>query len=271
MHAENTQRIFFKRSSPVYVMRLLGGLSTDKAQQICNHVREIVGAEYTVREAIKAASKRWKGFSPKQFCSRLIGQAYHEHGYKIVSNPNYCRPGDFLKSRNLMKVSNPTVLVSDPEVRFWKAQTNGSPEAMRAATNYILDGARSIDPNVQSFNDMCRLIMSHPEHDEFINNLHIESGYYDIWKMDYDGFEWRWDIEQMNQVRDTESVRIYCQSTVMGEPRDVNRFTESLAGLEFNHSRYPRETFFHLIKLYQRLVGMHECRFDTATQWLQTH
>ena len=148
VHAENTQRIFFEEDTPIHVMRLKNGLPSKVGQQICDYVRQIVGSEYSVREAVKSALGGSEGFSAKQFCSRLIAQAYDTHGYKLVDNPNYCTPGDLFRSGLLTEIDDATCLVSDQEFEFWENYKGGAPETITAATNFILDGIRKIDPKI---------------------------------------------------------------------------------------------------------------------------
>jgi hypothetical protein len=271
VHAENTQRILFEEDTPIHVMRLKSGLPSQTGQQICDYVRQIIGSEYTVHEAIKSAFGGSKNFSAKQFCSRLIAQAYDRHGYKLVNNANYCTPGDLFRSDLLTEVGGATRYISDREVEFFENNRGGTLEALTTATNFILDGARKMDPKIQTFTDVGRLVAEHPEYDDAVQELYKASGYLDVWNIDYDENPWRWDIVQMEQVPDQSSVRSYCLATLKTEPRDDNRFTKTLAGYQLHHSLYPRKTFAALVELYKKLVNLHALRVDTATRWLEKH
>jgi hypothetical protein len=270
VHAENTQRIFFEDDWPVYVLRLKGGLPSDQAQKICDYVRGVVGTEYTSREAIRAVAGSGRRFSAKQYCSRLVAQAYDKHGYKLVPNPNYCTPAALLKSNMLEQVQNGTSVVSEEEYAFWQQDAPSSPDATREATNQILNWIRNIDPTVQNFGDIGRFLFQHPEHDFAVNSLLHSTGYLDIWKLDYSAHPWRWDLSAMEQLAavNPSSIKRYCLATMKAEPRDDNRFTKNLAALRQNYRAFPRESLKTLIDLYQTLVDLHARRFDTASMWL---
>ncbi|WP_176504533.1 YiiX/YebB-like N1pC/P60 family cysteine hydrolase [Cereibacter ovatus] len=87
VHSNNTQRLFFKEHNAVFVLRLKEELPAPAANEICRYVRERVGSEYGIIEAGRA----WKGLgkrgTSKQFCSRLVAQAYAKSGYNLVKTP----------------------------------------------------------------------------------------------------------------------------------------------------------------------------------------
>jgi Permuted papain-like amidase enzyme, YaeF/YiiX, C92 family len=95
--ANNTQSLLFDLEMPVFVLRLKSGPTADAARRICDHARNIVGTEYSKTEAARAArAKDFRAFSSKQFCSRLIAQAYAAEGYQLVRDPNFCTPQELL-------------------------------------------------------------------------------------------------------------------------------------------------------------------------------
>ncbi|PJI85993.1 permuted papain-like amidase YaeF/Yiix C92 family enzyme [Yoonia maricola] len=185
VHSANTQRLFFEQHNTVFALRFRDGLNTSAATDICKYVRERIGSEYSTWEAGRA----WKGLgkegSPKQFCSRLVAQAYAANGFSLVKNSNFCTPNDLLNSDQLIEVGNATVDVTDEEFENWQKHPSGL-DLMRQSTNHILNGARKIDDSIQHLSDVDRLVLEHPEYDEAITQLYAESGFLDVWKTDHD-------------------------------------------------------------------------------------
>ena len=270
VHAENTQRLLFEDEWPVHVLRLKGGLPKASALRICDFVREIVGTEYSYIEAGKALSAKWVKASPKQFCSRLVAQAYLNQGYELVPNPNFCAPGAFKKSDLLEIVDNATVPVSHHEAAFIESIPN-TPDLLRDATNALFSGVRKIDRKVQNFSQVGQLVIRHLEHDSAVRDIIVASGYLNYWDTDMKEHPWRYDINQLEQLPPAVQVEAYCVDTMKAEPRDNNRFTKTLSGLMLDNRFTPRATLAVLIDLYEKLVALHARRIDTATTWLERH
>jgi hypothetical protein len=144
VHARNPQRLFFDDKCALHIFRPKAALSADQIDQICRFVRERIGSEYSTREAVRAAIGGSNQWTRKQFCSRLVAQAYASAGIKLVGDPNYCAPADLAKSSLLAPVPDAVEQVSDEEVGRWAMHTD-STEAMRRAINTVLDGARTKD------------------------------------------------------------------------------------------------------------------------------
>jgi hypothetical protein len=271
VHPKNTQSIFFDLDHPPEVLRLKGGLNPNTARTICDRVRVLVGSEYAVPEAIRSKWQRGKSVSSKQFCSRLVAQAYAEHGILLVRNANYCTPGHLFDSPLLERVENALREVSENEYLFWQSEAE-KPDKQQEATNFIMNSVRALEPAVQTHNDIGIFVRKNPSLDDTVNEIYQQSGYLDLWKDDYnDETMWRFDIEAMEKIPNRDSVERYCRGTLMGEPRDDNRFTKTLWGYRYDHARSPRKTFESMITLYERLVIQHALRVDTARTWLERH
>lgn len=272
VHSANTQRLFFEQHNAVFVLRLQGGMPTSTSIKICNYVRERVGSEYATLEAGRA----WKGLgkkgSPKQFCSRLVAQAYAANGLNLVKNPNFCTPEELLKSAKLVEVDNATVDVTDEEYQAWQTHPSGL-DQMRQSTNHILDGARKIDKSIQNLSDVDKLVLEHPEHDETIMQLYVESGFLDVWKIDHAINPWHYDAKFLEDVgsRQPDDVRSYCKSTLLEGSRTENRYVENAKVYQYYYSMRPRQTIAMLMEFYQMLAKNHATRLDIAEDWLKRH
>lgn len=272
VHSANTQRLFFEQQNAVFALRIEGGLDSSSATKICNYVRERIGSEYTTLEAGRAWQGMGKKGSPKQFCSRLVAQAYAANGLDLVKNTDFCTPKELLKSAKLVEVADATVEVTDEEFQAWQAHPSGL-DLMRQSTNHILDGARKIDSSIQHLSDVDRLVLEHSEHDETIMQLYVESGFLRVWKIDHEINPWHYDAKLMEDIgsRHPDDVRWYCESTLSVGSRTDNRYATNAKGYQYYQSMRPRRTFVMLMSFYQMLAEQHANRLDIAEDWLSRH
>jgi len=270
VRSENAQRIFFDDNLDVHVMRLRGGITPKDAETISNYVRSKVGSEYTYLEAARAWKKVGKKFGARQFCSRLVAQGYAKAGHNLVCDPNFCTPEELNRSSLLIEVPNMTVGASSDEVKFWESYSSG-PDLMHAIQDRILSEARRLDKQIQDFNDLGRFVIAHPHHDLAVADLYINSGYLDFWRYDIELHPWHYDLAKMKEIPLEHSVRKYCESTMSGEARDHNRYTQTLEVYNDANTKWPRRTFELLIWLYEILAANHAIRHDVAAEWLEQH
>jgi hypothetical protein len=116
-------------------------------------VRQHVGTEYSVGEAMRTFFGGGADFTRKQFCSRLVAQAYASVGVKLVADPNYCSPEDIKNSPLLIPVEPSWRAVSAEEVAAWKSNEDAT-QSMRDAINSVLQAARTRSASIQSLNDI---------------------------------------------------------------------------------------------------------------------
>lgn len=266
VRAENTQGIFFEDDAPVLVRRLKGGLPAPVAEGICDHVRERVGTQYGYVEAAKSGFGGGTKTSTRQFCSRLVAQAYRKFGYNIVGDADFCTPAGLLDSELLEDVIGCTATVPDGEFRFWQDERLSPVDHSMEALTTVLKAIRTIDPSVQAFQDIGRFVMVRREYDEAVDALLHSSGFVGSWRHDLEDHPWRFDKALIERM---EGIEAYCAVTMMGEPRDDNRFTRSLAGIRSDYGRCRRETLKSLMSLYERLADLHAKRIDAAAFWLK--
>lgn len=272
VHSANTQRLFFEQHNAVFALRLKGGLDSATAIKICNYVRERIGSEYATLEAGRA----WKGLgkkgTPKQFCSRLVAQAYSANGFDLVKNTDFCTPKKLLKSAKLVEVADATVNVTDDEYQAWQRHPSGL-DLMRQSTNHILNGARKINKSIQHLSDVDKLVLAHSEHDETIMQLYVESGFLNVWKTDHEINPWHYDSKLMEDVGILHpgEVRWYCESTLSEGSRTDNRYVKNATVYQYYQSIRPRKTIVMLMAFYQMLAEQHANRLDIAEDWLKRH
>lgn len=272
VHSANTQRLFFEQHNAVIALRVEGGLDPSVAIKICNYVRERIGSEYATFEAGRAWQGLGKKGTPKQFCSRLVAQAYAANGVYLVKNTNFCTPKDLLKSEKLVEVSDATVDVADDEYEAWQKHPSGL-DLMRQSTNHILNGARKIDKSIQHLSDVDKLVLEHSEYDETIMQLYVESGFLNVWNTDHEINPWHYDAKLMEELgsRRPEEVRRYCETTLSEASRTDNRYVTNAIGYQYYQSVRPRRTIEMLRLFYCMLAEHHIIRLDTAEHWLKRH
>ncbi len=218
VHSQNTQRLFFELNWPVHVLRLTEELDPKTAKRICDYVRERVGAEYSIQNALMAGAKLSNKASHKQFCSRLVAKAFLELGRPLVANPDTCTPASFLKSNALFEVTNALREVSNEEVKAWQNHPDTT-QMMRNTTNTVLDAIRKLDPSIQRIDNAVGLAVLRPDLDDKIANIFVESGYFDVWKLEREKSPWQYDLAKMSLMsvkHPTENID-YCQNVIRDE------------------------------------------------------
>jgi hypothetical protein len=181
VHARNPQRLFFDNRCELLAFRLKAGLTDSQADQVCQFVRQTIGAEYSKMEAVRSVLGGSDQWTRKQFCSRLVAQAYASAGILLVEDPNYCSPADLARSALLVAIPNVVETVTEGEAVRWAAHGDAT-ATMREAINAVLEGARKKDPNIQTLNDVDSHLIKHPEHDAYLADVYIASGYLTVWR-----------------------------------------------------------------------------------------
>lgn len=269
VHARNTQRLFFDDKCSLHVFRLKAGLSPEQAQAVCQFVRQRVGSEYSIKEAIRTVVGGSDQWTRKQFCSRLVAQAYASADIKLVSDPNYCSPADLAKSSLLVALQDATETVAAEEAARWAAHTDAT-QAMREAINYVLQGARKKNRNIQTFEDVIEHLIQHPEDDSCVLDLFSRSGYLTVWQIDTDKSAWQYD-DDLIALLPRADCEEYCRSTFRDEGAGPNRYIVNRGQFAGLSKRFGLASFQKLLELFDLLAALHRQRVAVATRWLQAN
>jgi hypothetical protein len=268
VQARNTQRVIFEDDCAVYALRLQDGLSSNQARDICNFIRERIGTQYSKKEAIKAAVGGARGWSKKQFCSRLVAQSYAAAGINLVRDSNFCSPAAIKDSSVLIEVQNPTVSITPEEAAHWKEHEDTT-EMMRAAINAVLGGARAKNKSIQNFNDLDFHLAEHPEDDEYFCDLLITSGCLTVWKIEKEKNPWQYDLDLMTAFPTVSpSIEDYCWSVLSNEEFGSNRYIVNHGGYAQFSKQFGLRYFQMMMELYDVLATLHRRRVEVATKWL---
>ena len=135
-----------------------------------NHVRNEVGSLYSVPHALLVGVMKLRGRdrSGKQFCSRLVAQAYHQAGHSLVRNADYCSPGALARSPRLVRVEHALRPVTDADLRI--AATTDQLQIHQNQTfewlRWVRSAARRRRHRITNFTSALDFIERYPDVDE---------------------------------------------------------------------------------------------------------
>lgn len=271
VQARNLQRELFEDDEQAFHFRLKEPPSREILEQVVDYARAEVGARYSIREAVRSVVAIRNPRSRKQFCSRLIARVYKKAGMELVSDADYCSPEDLRSSPLLNQIPIEFETISDEEIASMSDDTNPI-EATHLAQNAVLDAARSIDPDLENFNDVYDLLVNRPEADDVISSALKNSGFLDLWKMEIEKHPWRYTHGLIDTLSfPSDAVREYCIGTVKEAYSGGVRFAINLVQLQMLHQQHPRGSFRLEISLYDTLVRNDQNRREVAYEWLKFH
>ncbi|MGE3477668.1 MAG: YiiX/YebB-like N1pC/P60 family cysteine hydrolase [Rhodospirillaceae bacterium] len=272
VQARNLQRELFEDDEQAFHFRLKSPPSRQILDQVIDYARAEIGARYSIMEAARSLTAIRRPRSSRQFCSRLVARVYKMAGIELVPDADYCSPEDLRRSPLLKELPVEFETLSIDELA-WVSNRENPIQAMQDAHNAVLDAARSVDSNVENFNDMYRLLAENPEADQVIAAALESSGYLDMWETDVENYPWRYVPGLIDELAasEKEAVREYCIGTVKEAYTGGFRFANNLVQLGVLQRKNPRESFRLEIKLYKTLLRNHQSRREIAYEWLQKH
>ncbi|MDE5461549.1 MULTISPECIES: YiiX/YebB-like N1pC/P60 family cysteine hydrolase [unclassified Bradyrhizobium] len=271
VQARNLQRELFEDDEKAFHFRLKIPPDRKVLEQIVDYARSEIGARYSKIEAARSVAAIRRPRSRRQFCSRLVARVYKMAGIELVSDADYCSPEDLRLTPLLKELPVEFEPVSAEELA-WRSDQPNPIQAMHDAQNAVLDAARSVDPEVENFNDMYGLLVKRPEADQVIAAALESSGYLDIWKIEVEGHPWRYSTGLMDLLSASpEAVRDYCIDTVKAAYSGGIRFAINLVQLRVLQQQHSRESFRLVIALYKTLISNDQNRREAAYDWLQRH
>ncbi len=268
VHARNLERIILDPGCAGHVLRPVTPLSTDQLRAVISFARGAVGTRYTMTGAAKSVLA---GFiaGRRQFCSRLVAQAYRDAGVNLVSDADFCHPGELLHSAALVEVPNVLRNLS-PGEEADRREDIDNVQAMRDSTNALLQEARKLSPEIESLNDIDAYLIEHPEGDAVLVQALRSSRYLELWRDEFERNSWQYHIDFMEgHSGSKEGKRRYCEALLADEELCPNRFIQNHAGYVTLNTRHPRQYFDLMVELYDILTQFHARRVKTATAWLE--
>ncbi|WP_100169756.1 YiiX/YebB-like N1pC/P60 family cysteine hydrolase [Marinobacterium stanieri] len=191
VHSGNLQRLLFDAPENVTVLRVKCDQKT--INQACIFARLKIGTTYSVRSAVNAKLKASKKENEnRQFCSRLVAQAYEYAGVKLVDNAYFCTPQEILESQSIQEVLGKARKATDEEIDF--ADSENPIENQSYITNEILSKVRKLTKkDIQTLEQITQYVIENPVHDQKISKIYKDSGYLTMWEYDTKKNAWRYD------------------------------------------------------------------------------
>lgn len=191
VHSGNLQRLLFDASENVTILRVKCDQET--INQACIFARSKIGTTYSVRSAVNAKLKASKRKNEnRQFCSRLVAQAYEYAGLKLVDNAFFCTPQEILESQSIQEAPGKARKATDGEINF--ANSENPIEKQSYITNEILSKVRKLTKkDIQSLEQITQYVIENPVHDQQISKIYRDSGYLTMWEYEITKNAWRYD------------------------------------------------------------------------------
>jgi hypothetical protein len=268
VHARNLGRLIREPGCAGHVLRPVKPLTTDQLRSIISFARAAVGTRYSMTGAAKSVLA---GFAAgrRQFCSRLVAQAYRNAGVNLVSDADFCHPGEFLKSAALVEVPNVLRNLSQEEEAVWREDVDNV-QAMRDSTNALLWEARKLSSEIESLNDIDAYLVEHPEGDAHLVQALRSSRYLELWRDEFERNSWQYHVALMEgHDGPAERKQRYCEELLADEELCQNRFVLNHAGYVTMNTLHPRQYFALKVELYDLLTQFHARRIKAATAWLE--
>ncbi len=196
----NPQRILVEEENDLKVLRPIKKLTVVESKEIVKFLRSKVGTLYSVKEAIISGKRRRpeNSQSQMQFCSRLAAQAYSYIGYKVVENPDFCKPVELENSNFFEEVPNMVRRATQEEIDF--VSTKNFVYENQISTYKWLNKTRNYAKSkfkyekINSQNDVINFLKIYPEADNIISNHVRESGYLENYLLEKENNPWLFDV-----------------------------------------------------------------------------
>lgn len=271
VYSKNPQRVTVDASDKLGVLRLNRALSADEKAGLCDFARYWVGSLYSKADAglTPVFNKiRKPAVSDKQFCSRLVAQAYAAIDIPLVKNADYCSPNDLLRSPKMESIGGCVKKLGPAEIDF--AESEDYNEQIQKATFEWLAKVRDLAKRrnlgkVLRHADIVPLLIKHRGYDEVITNYAIASGYPNFATVDRIKNPYRYNPRCFLLWCDFLQVSVL--DLVEQEQRSIDesrRLREmNCANSEFNFSQLPLKYFALEMRLARELLNDLECRQHT--------
>jgi len=271
VHSFNLQRLLLDSNNSAIVLRLKESEKFKEAiTYACNIIQGETGKSYSKREAIlskvfKESNERKR--ENRQFCSRLIAQAYDASNVQIVANPDYCYPSDFLNSSLLEPVNDCIEIASDDDIEF--ANSDSPLDLQKRITNEIMSSARKLlGVDVQSFDEI-ENALNEKDKAKFegkVADIVKASGYLEFGEIDVKKNAWRYNgtiLMAAANIDDLEKLNTAKRELILAE-KDIKKFSNLF---DKYSNRYITHGFIYdkqLTELWHKMTTIHLARKKAA-------
>ena len=232
--ASNPQRLCVLQQDDCLCLRC-PILTAGQKRRIEAYAREHVGALYSTMEAAQTPLRK-KGKtcsrSGKEFCSRLVAEAYAAAGILLVKNPSFCAPGDFLRSKNLNQVKPCTRIATDADIGIILSKDFVLLSQKR--TYELLKNVRTLAKQdgfkITTFKSVVEYVRKHSTRDAEVEKLFIKTHYFDTWKEEASVHGYRYNLLEFSAL---SSLRPrYAKAEISGMFDCAGRYGDALLFLD---------------------------------------
>lgn len=266
VHSGNIQRLLLSKPEHGIVLRAKCE-NENIAKEACKFARSQIGKSYSINGAIRAKIKGTplsRTQQNRQFCSRLVAQAYDYAKLEITSEPLFCTPADILESVSLGLIPTCVRPATEDEIAF--ANSENILQNQSLATNQFLINVRNISKeDIQSFEQIPDHLLRHPKNDQKISAVLKSSGYLELWQYDLQKNPWRYNGEMFYSLPISKEKAL---ESAKFELESANEMIEQFTTLRNQYLElysYAKLDYFTLnIDLYNTLIEIHSQRKNAS-------
>lgn len=258
VHSNNLQRLIFASPDDAIVTRYKGLLSASDVQTICDYVREQIGQRYSKKEAVRTALPLSnKVVTGKQFCSRLVAQAYAAAGFPLVDDSDFCSPGQLIESTLLKEVKDVSREASALEIELAEHANRNPLKKQEEITNDLLEKVREISSmDTSTISDMFHIAASNPEFDPLIADALSSSGYLTMWQWDMQRNPYWYDIDIFRASIPEPEWKSTAEEMIAPAQDALRRFQKNLVSIENRNRAWPSLTGILMAELERNLCAI---------------
>lgn len=278
VHSYNVQRLLAKKPEQLLVKRHSTELTKDQLDEIELFARSIIGTQYSLWDAVKAApflksnllgSLRLDFNKPSslQFCSRLVAQAYSSANISLVDNTFSCSPAEIFECEQLKMVENAVIFLDEKALAFARDKSSDKILIQTKVTQRLLDDVRAIyGARIQTLNDLGAASVQIEGADQIIADIVARSGYLDLWQNDIKANPWRYNQQYLDALRLPQQKRDELVAREFASAaRELERRNKDLQVSRMNYENYPTATLRQTLELNERLVDLVNLRLQLFT------
>ena len=271
VHADNIQRLLLDSPDRFSVLRVSGENRERIAMDAIIYARRKVGTQYSKREAAGVVLNKLRAnLTNRQFCSRLVAQAYAQAGLSLVADADYCTPQDLFNCEALVEISGCVREATEEDVEL--ANRFNPLELQRRNTNQFLADVRKISGlDIQEQQQVVDCVRNNPHYDEAISEALQRSGYLEFWRIDVSINPWRYDADiWLSSGYSVDKLRSTASSEIDSANEVINRYSFMCSQYHVLNQYYPRRYFQLERDLFAQLVKLHTERREEARRVLKS-
>lgn len=266
----NPQRLLYDNPNDFIVLRPTSA-SEEQKTLACLYARSEVGREYAGKDFKKSVVKPIEIEEPnRQFCTRLIAQAYKFAGYEIVQNADYCTPNEIQSSDKLILVENMFHEANEEEIGI--AEHDGIMKMVDETNDQnliyvsMLEEMRNVtgdlNCDIQTEEDLARYIIEHPKYDEVFSNILINSRYFRLWEIYEKEKPEEFDAELLIKKYGNFAQK-YAINNLISPQDNLVIWKMQLQTYEYLIEKYGFKLFFRFAEMYKNIINSYYKRKNT--------